>query len=238
VRPVDGLENVQSKLRAQLPLLQIDNDNKRIGNRQGLHTLETMETMAAPLKDLEARIKELKQQAEEKELQARRDLNRLLPFFTQTKLIRRGLLESYARHNLASYASSSLSRKIVEERNVVAHGGDVFSDIEVIDQEGSSETAEQWKWSFNDIYGADYASAFPVVPTAPTEIIQAFNIHGDTKLHRNQSTKRSIPDDMKRNLMTNSREIIDQWMASGIVDDELKAKCHALAAEYDRVWIW
>jgi hypothetical protein len=52
--------------------------------------------------DLGARIKEqLKQQAEEKELQARRDrdLNRLLPFFTQTKVIRRGLLESYARHS-------------------------------------------------------------------------------------------------------------------------------------------
>jgi hypothetical protein len=81
-------------------------------------------------------------------LQARRDLNRSLPFITQTKLIRRGLLESYAQHNLASYASSSLSSKIAEERNAVAHGGDVFSNIEVInDQEESSETAEQWKWN-------------------------------------------------------------------------------------------
>jgi hypothetical protein len=115
----------------------------------------------------------------------------------------------------------------------------VFSDIEVInDQEESSEAAEQWKWSFNDIYGADYASAFSVVPTAPPEIIKAFNIHGDTKLHRNQSKKRPIPDDVRRDLMNYSREIINQWMASGIVDDELKAKCHALAAKYNQVWIW
>lgn len=77
-----------------------------------------------------------------------------------------------------------------------------------------------------------------VVPTAPPEIIKAFNIHGDTKLHQNQSRKRSIPDDVRRDLMNYSREIINQWMASGIVDDELKAKCHALAAKYNQVWIW
>jgi hypothetical protein len=75
------------------------------------------------LKDLEERIKELQRQAEKKELQAQRDVNRLLPFFDQTKAIRRGLLlKSHARHHLSGYASraSNVSRKIVEDRNAEA----------------------------------------------------------------------------------------------------------------------
>jgi len=62
---------------------------------------------------------------------------------------------------------------------------------------------------------------YPFILTAPTKMIRTFN---DTKLHRNQSPERSIPVTYKA--------VIDEWMASGNFDNDLKAMCDGLSEEH------
>ncbi|KAN0072143.1 hypothetical protein V8E54_009872 [Elaphomyces granulatus] len=171
-------------------------------------------------------------QMERRLREVREEVDRLLPYFGLNNAIRRGLLEAQSEYALA--------KKFVQDRNAVAHGGDVRSDAEVIGQIENTypERVGNWKWSFHDIYGMSYESTCPVLPTAPMEIIRTFNIHGDTKLHRNQPNKTKIPDDVRQKLMDESQTIINEWITSQTLNDNLKARCDNLAEEYNLCWIW
>lgn len=144
------------------------------GNVGGINILETLERYGKIL------------DKHEKELEL------LRPYGIQMALIRGVVLEKL------SGAQTFYNVRL--ERNAVAHGGQIITDIKIIDEELDLERKRIWRQGFRNLYGVDFKYA--------VDIVHDRTITAITNIHADAST---LDVCKNQNVVNRAGDLIELW---------------------------
>lgn len=144
------------------------------GNSDGINILTTLESHARILDE------------HTKELQV------LRPYSNQMALIRRFVLENFS--------GMQTMHNIRWQKNNLPHGGQVATDIRIIQQEHDIERKEIWCQGFQHLYGIEYEYGHGIIHDHI--IINILNIHAD-----------ALTSDICRNdeVVSKAADLIELW---------------------------
>jgi myosin heavy subunit len=250
-----AIEDIANKLQAHEK--EIEHHKKEIGHLRDQNT-----KLQAHEKEIEHHKKEIghlrdqntKLQAHEKEIEHHkkeiehlRDQNtklqaddehlhkKLQTHLVVTKGLRRGILEDYARRRKSDCDGSS---KVMEQRNCIAHGGDVSMDVEMITETEDRTSADKWERTFEKVYHQKFQIIRDLFASMPEEIISTMNIVGNTELHRNIRNHTQIPDKLRDKFRSDGEAMVKEWINSQTLTDDLKKRCFDLELEFTNKWAW
>jgi myosin heavy subunit len=240
-KEIGHLRDQNTKLQAHEK--EIEHHKKEIGHLRDQNTkLQAHEKEIEHLRDQNTKL-----QAHEKEIEHLRDQNtklqaddehlhkKLQTHLVVTKGLRRGILEDYARRRKSDCDGSS---KVMEQRNCIAHGGDVSMDVEMITETEDRTSADKWERTFEKVYHQKFQIIRDLFASMPEEIISTMNIVGNTELHRNIRNHTQIPDKLRDKFRSDGEAMVKEWINSQTLTDDLKKRCFDLELEFTNKWAW
>ena len=109
-------------------------------------------------------------------------------------------------------------------------------DVEVITETEDRTSADKWEWTFEKVYHQKFQKIRDLLASMPEEIISTMNIVGNTELHRNIQIAK--PDDLRDKFRSDGRAMVEEWIESQTLTDDLKKRCFNLELEFMNKWAW
>jgi hypothetical protein len=162
-----------------------DDDDFRFGNRAGHSFMEDIDEMKRDIADPKGKIRMLQ------------------PYQENGLKIRKAILDAFS--------PGGRDKKIVGERNTVAHGGNIRADVDVItEMEGiSTNVADRWKQAFLTIYEINYSFLYQNLAGLDGISSELFDIRATVKLLDTWSVPSR--EQVKENIIQDCNFCLSTW---------------------------